>query len=486
MSFNSTINSLFTYFLKSVKLVYLNYLLILLGAAWIYHDHMATLYLLGLNLFMAVTIYSLRFRLLPEIKSKSKLCLLKTGNNTNKKVSIHISTPQAKSVELRPTLNSLINQSHTNKEIILTTSKISPKEEKRLTRLYPDLRIIRSNKTNEGTMLNMCLQNTNQDAAYIFVLRSGCEIQQHTIESAIEQIENEELAFVQFSTSPSIHPNSWNPNLAEQNFYFDSYLKIQSSPAVLLGENVLIKKPYLLQVAGWWEGKAHAVKTSLKFLDKGYKGTFDSSSKFNLFEVNLEKLVEKNRARLRDAKNNLTLADLSCLNLKQLTILGLQLTPKNTFMFYPLAVLIWLAFGASTPSYQKELIQGAELLSATTIMGSLYFLLLLYLQKLGPSIKTARVFKIFFASIARCIEEPFPKGFPALNTNAIKLTYHFTFSSLCIVVSWKLFQVSNSVSAVVPSILAFCTITGAILNSFKSSFYHQVDKQDIQVMAKPG
>lgn len=486
MSLKSTKYNRFNWLLQQVKLVYLNYLLIILGSAWIYHDHMAALYLLGINLFLAVTIYSLRFRLLPETRSKSKLCLLKTRNSKSKKVSIHISTPQVIAQEIRPTLNSLINQSHSNKEIILTTSNISHVEEKRLTNLYPDLTIIRSDKTNEGTMLNKCLQGTKSDAEYIFVIRQGCEIQPHTIESAIEEIEKENLGFVQYSTSPSIHPNSWCPNLAEQDFYFDTYLNLKASPAVLLGENVLIKKHSLLKVAGWWEGSSHALKTGIKLVDNGYKGTFDSSSKFKLVQVQLEKLVKKNSVRLRDARKNLTLADLSCLDLKQCTALVLQLTPKNTFIFYPLVVMICLALAGSPPKYQIELIQGAELLAATTIMGSMYFTLLLYLQKLGSTIRTGRVFKVFFASISRCIEDPFTTGILSLNNTLFRLAYHFTFATLCFAVSLKLFQVNNSVSAVVPSILAFCSMTGAILNSFKHNSYPQLGKQDVQAMARPG
>ena len=148
--------------------------------------------------------------------------------------------------------------------------------------------------------------------------------------------------------------------------------------------------------------------------------------------------------------------------------------------------MICLALAGSPPKYQIELIQGAELLAATTIMGSMYFTLLLYLQKLGSTIRTGRVFKVFFASISRCIEDPFTTGILSLNNTLFRLAYHFTFATLCFAVSLKLFQVNNSVSAVVPSILAFCSMTGAILNSFKHNSYPQLGKQDVQAMARPG
>lgn len=426
---------------------------------------MALLYLLGINLFLAVTIFTMRFKLLPEVGTKGQLCLLQGKTFEDFKVSIHIPVKELKEDELKKTLTSISNQSCSSIEIIVACSEISSFKVKQLKRIYPNLKILRTKEKSTGRLLNKCLERTSKEAQFIFVCSQGHIIQAHTLEIAASKLETEMANYIQYPLSPQINSSNWSPCLAEHSFYFQTYARVKTSHAPFWGELVLVKKEALLKVAGWSESKTgYAYKTGVKIKNSGFSGVYDPSGHLNSRDDQTVKLAATKLDFIKGALSTLTLKDILNMELKDKTVLTLQLTPFNNFILYPLGLLIWLAMSEPNKAQSLELLHGSEFLAATTILGSMYFSLLLYLQKLGPATSTKNILKVFLTSLARAIESKLFIFLPGNEKRAVKIALHLTFTLICAAVSWKLYQFSASVSALAPVTLAVFTAFGAFLD----------------------
>ena len=469
------------------------------GLVWATFQPQAINFLLASNLALACAIFLLRFKLLPEAKKVSRLCLIGKEEEQGAFVSVHLPILDESPELALKTLQSLEKLDYKNFEVIVLNFTDGKKggrndgnegEWRAVRKFCRKKSAVFKHKSVgkleglKGKALNFCLKMSDPRTKYILTVEPGFCVTPHLLKKGVAKIKETNGDFLQFPQTFSKGAQEKTYFEMERAHYFQIFMRAKGAAdsPLLTGSLSLLKKSAVTQVGGWPEHVvAEHAHMGVTLLKNGRKGSYDHSLVGQgPMPLNLKSLREQTSKWVFGNSQvlfNLSLQDLARLGKRRSLALLLQLTAWHDFLFLPLAYFLVATLNLAIPAANLPDAPGAAMLAAATILISLYSKLLFFLQKLSSILPTKKIFAVYFTHFGLALESNLPwveslgsRGGPfvsrpiAFNSSSFaSLLSPAVWALIAAMASVYLFQNNQKMASVTPFFTASLILTGALM-----------------------